>query len=73
MGISMLLKHLYFVEQSLGFFHLEDLEFCSILSASPLLTKFLGLPVSASRSISVLSDVVRIHISSDSFGECLAG
>ena len=53
MDISRLLKHLCFVEQSLGSSHLEDLQNCSILSASSLLTKLLGLPVSASESISV--------------------
>ena len=72
-GISKFLKHLYFVEQSLGSFQLEDLQFCSTLLASPLLTMLLGLPVSASQSISVWYDVVRIQISSDKLEECLVG
>ena len=53
MGISKLLKHLYFVKESLGCLHLEVLQLWSILSASSLLTKLLGLPLSASQSISV--------------------
>ena len=53
MGISRLLKHLYFVEQSLGSFHFEDLQFWSILSASSSFTKLLGLPALASQSISL--------------------
>ena len=54
-------------------FHLEDLHCCSFFSASCLPIKLLGLPVSASQSISVLSEVVRIQISSDRLGEYLLG
>ena len=71
-GISMLLKHLYLTGHSLGSFHLADLHCCNILFASSLPIKLLGLPVSASQSISVLSEVV-VQISSDRLGEYLLG
>ena len=73
MGISKFLKHLYFGEHLLGFIHLESLQLRSILSASSLMTKLLGLLLSAIQSISILLEVVRIYISSDSLGEYLAG
>ena len=72
-GISMLLKHLYLTGHSFGLFHLADLHCCYTLSASSLPMKLLGLPVSASQSISVLSEVVLIQISSDRLGEYLLG
>ena len=57
----------------MGSFELEDLQFCSTLLASPLLMMLLGPPMSASQSISVWHDVVRIQISSDYLEECLVG
>ena len=71
--ISMLLKHLYLTGHSFGSFHLADQHCCDILSASSLPMKLLGLPVSASQTISVLSEVVLIQISSDRLGEYLLG
>ena len=73
MGISKLLKLLYFGELLLGFIHLESLQLRDTLSASSSLRKLLGLPVSAIQSFSMLLDVVRIHILSDSLWENLAG
>ena len=73
MGISRLLKHLYFGEHLLRFIHLETLQLRSILSASSLMTKLLGLLISALQSISILLEVVRIYISSDNLGQYLAG
>ena len=72
-GISRLLKDLYLTGHSFRSFHLADLHCCNILSASSLPMKLLGLPVSASQSISVLSEVVLIQISSDRLGEYLFG
>ena len=72
-GISMLLKHLYLVWHSFGSFHLAVLHCWSILFASSLPMKLLGLPVSASQSISVPSEVVFNQISSVSVGENLLG
>ena len=72
-GISMSLKHLYLVWHPVGAFHLAHLHCWRILFASALQIKLLGLPVSASQSISVLSEVVFIQISSEMLGESLCG
>ena len=72
-GISMLLKHLYCVWHPVGSFHLADLQCWRILFASVLQTKLLGLPVSASQSISVVSEEVLIQISSEMLGDNLCG
>ena len=72
-GISMLLKHRYCVWHPVGCFHLADLQCWSIISASVLQTKILGLPVSASQSISVVSEEVLIQISPVILGDNLCG
>ena len=72
-GISMLLKHLYWVWPFVGSFHLADLHFCIILSASVLQMKLRGLPVSASQFVSNVSVDVLIQISSEIFGDSFCG
>ena len=72
-GISMLLKHLFFVWHSFGSFYLADMHCWSILFASSLPLKRLGLPVSASQSISIPSDVVFNQTSSVRVGGYLLG
>ena len=72
-GISMLLKHLYWVWLLVGFFHLADLHICIILSASVLQMKLRGLPVSASQFVSNVSVDVLIQISSEMFGDSFCG